>query len=212
MCDGIAANDIISLTEYESILNDQLVKLDDHFNEIDGELKTKKASFVEMFRDDPRISRDEAILSLKQKIQNFNPMDAHEIPALETFAAIDITPITENKRIIICDTFSEDKRDKIVSSCKRSIEHEGNRNRRWNSVLGYCFLDHAHIEKNQILRWTLRVSRHKTFIGIVIILKCILFKFLKITFERYWNICQLNGRRRMVGPDHIRSEYYCLLS
>ena len=86
MCDGIAANDcdIISLTEYQSILNDQLVKLDDHFNEIDGELETKKACFVEMIRKDPRISRDDEVLSLKQKIKNFNPMNAHEIPELET--------------------------------------------------------------------------------------------------------------------------------
>ena len=74
MCDGIAANDcdIISLTEYQSILNDQLVKLDDHFNEIDGELKTKKACFVEMFRKDPRISRDDEVLSLRTSEQSKN--------------------------------------------------------------------------------------------------------------------------------------------
>ena len=174
MCDGIAANDcdIISLTEYESILNDQLVKLDDHFYEIDGELKTKKASFVEIFRKDPRISRDDEVLSLKQKIENFNPMNAHEKPALETFAAIDITPVTENKRIIICDTFSEDNFNVIVSSCKRSI-----RSKRAKERLGYCFLSHPNIDKNQILRWTLRVPRHQTFIGIVIIFKYVLFKF-----------------------------------
>ena len=199
MCDGIAANDcdIISLTEYETILNDQLVKLDDHFNEIDEELKTKKTSFIEMFRNDPSISRDEEVLSLKQKIQNFNPMNAHGIPALETFAATDIRPITENKRIEICDSFSEDNVNLIVSSCKRSIRSKGR--------TGYCFLSHPNIDKNQILRWTLRVPRHQTSIGIVIILKNILFEFLKITFKRYWNICQPSRFPK-------RSEFNCLLS
>ena len=133
---------------------------------------------------------------LKQKIQNFNPISARDKPALETFAANDITPISENKRMIICNTFSEDNLNVIVSSCKRSIKLQACR-------VGYCFLSHPNIDKNQILRWTVRVPRHKMFIGIVIILKYILFKNLKITFKRYWNICQPTNRHR---------GHYCLLS
>ena len=175
MCDGIAANDcdIISLTEYESILNDQLVKLDDHFNEIDGELKIKKASFVNLLRNEPRISRDEDILILKQKIQNFRPKfrpkNVHKIPALETAKAIDTTSIAENKKIIICDSFSEDNLAVNVTNCKRSIHNVYNP--RMYHYPGYCFLGYPNIEKNQILRWTLRIPKHEHFIGTVIILE-----------------------------------------
>ena len=86
MCDGKAASDcdIINLTEYESTLNDQLVKLDEHFNEINEQLKRKKEAFVKMYRKDPRISRDEEIFSLKRMIEDFNTMNEQEIPALET--------------------------------------------------------------------------------------------------------------------------------
>ena len=183
MCDGIAANDcdIISLTEYESILNDQLVKLDDHFNEIDGELKIKKASFVNLLRNDPRISRDEDILILKQKIQNFRPKfrpkNVHKIPALETAKAIDTTSIAENKKIIICDSFLEDNLAVNVTNCKRCIQNVYH-------YPGYCFLGYPNIEKNQILRWTLRIPKHEhnvwniIFIGTVIILENKLLKKL----------------------------------
>ena len=108
MCDGQTANDcdIMSLTEYESTLNDQLVKLDHQFAEIGEELEAKKADFVEIYRKDPRISRDEEFTNLKQMIQDFNPMNAQNIPALETVETIETRPITGHKGILVCESFS----------------------------------------------------------------------------------------------------------
>ena len=70
------------------------------------------------------------------------------------------------KQTIICDSFSDDNEYVTVSSCKRSVKS----NDRYN--LGYCFLNHQKIEKNQILKWTLRVPKTKYgWIGMVIILE-----------------------------------------
>ena len=157
MCDGQAASDcdIINLTEYESTLNDQLVKLDEHFNEIDKKLKIKKKAFVEMYRKDPRISHDEKIASLKQRIEDFNAMN-------------DAKTKKENKQTIVCESFADDYPDAIVSSCKRRFKGLDDFNT-------YCFLNHPKVEKNQILRWSLRVPKFKYQIGMVITKNLVIF-------------------------------------
>jgi len=65
-------------------------------------------------------------------------------------------------------TVSQKKVDKTgsptVSSCKRSIKKY--------AMLGYCFLNHPKIKKNQILKWSLRVPKFEYgLIGMVIILE-----------------------------------------
>ena len=138
-----------------------MVKLNEHFNEIDEQLKRKKEAFVEMYRKDPRISHDEKISSLKQRIQDFNPMNEQEILALETVETIETASQTENKSTIYCESFSDDKTNVILSSCKRIFKGKAGKN-------GYCFLNHQKIGKNQILKWSLRVPKFKYQIGMVI--------------------------------------------
>jgi len=74
MCDGQPATDceIMSLTEFNSKLNDQLTKLDDQFAVINEELKLKKEAFIEMYKKDPRFSQDVAVSNLHQQIKDFN--------------------------------------------------------------------------------------------------------------------------------------------
>ena len=102
MCDGqeaddeVDACDIISLAEFEIMLNDQLEKLDNQFIELDEEMKIKKETIVEMYRKDPRVSLDEEVLSLKQRIIDFNPMNARDVryhvPSLESLESDESLP------------------------------------------------------------------------------------------------------------------------
>ena len=171
MCDGQEADacDIISLAEYESKLNNQLVKLDDQFIELDEEMKIKKETIVEMYRKDPRVSRDEDVLSLKQRIIDFNPMNARDIPSLES---VEIPISTDKKQIIVCQSFSDKNQNVIVTKGGRSVSSMN------KSCNGYCFVNHPKIGQNQIIKWNLRVSKLRGAIGIVIIcaysLRCIL--------------------------------------
>ena len=82
LCDGKPASDCntISLTEFESTLNDQLYKLNSKFNDMNEKLSIKKNAFIQMYRRDPRISRDQAISSLEKMIDDFNPIDPKEEP------------------------------------------------------------------------------------------------------------------------------------
>ena len=224
MCDGQEADDcdVISLTQYESTLNDQLVELDGQFNEIDDELKIKKEVFVEMYRKDPRISLDREILSLKQRIRSFNPLHAQEMPALDTPETIQTRTNTATKQAIICESFADDNQNVIVSSCKRFVKSK-------NNSPSYCFLNDPKIEKDQLLKWSLRVPKFKCQIGIVISyflfgityiygIQCYwvynksIFN-LTVTFQSYRNICQtINewlGKSRF---EQLWSKDYCLLS
>ena len=98
MCDGKVANncDIISLSEYETTLKTQLVKLNGLFIEVDEELKKQKAAFVEMFRKDPRISRDDDVLPGKllrtrriQKLDQYkSAKDSHLITKMYSFTKL----------------------------------------------------------------------------------------------------------------------------
>ena len=164
MCDGQAADDceIFTLIEIESTLNDQLAKLDDQFAVINDILKAKKEDFIKMYRANPIRSQDEAVLQLQKTLEVFNPMNPKEIPELEAVETVETSPITESKQTIICDRFSDDNHNVTVSSCKRSVKGNG-------YGYGYCFLNHPKLQKNQILKWGMRVPKYTSgFIGMVI--------------------------------------------
>ena len=165
MCDGQAADDceIFTLIEIESTLNDQLAKLDDQFAVINDILKAKKEDFIKMYRANPIRSQDEAVLQLQKTLEVFNPMNPKEIPELEAVETVETSPITESRQTIICDSFSENNHYVTVSSCGRSVMGNG---------YGYCFLNHPKLQKNQILKWSLRVPKFfDGNIGMVIILE-----------------------------------------
>ena len=188
MCDGQPATrcEIMSLTEFNVKLNDQLTKLDDQFAAINEELKSKKEAFIEMYKKDPRFSHDGAVSNLHQRIKDFDPMNPQGIPELETVETIETPMISGNKQIIVCKSFSDDNEDVAVSSCKRSVKFDHP-----DGGYGYCFLKHPKIEKNQLLQWTIRVPKFASCAlpGMVIIREYIIFDFLNITFQRYWYIC-----------------------
>ena len=159
----------MSLSEYETTLKTQLVK----FIEVHEELKKQKAAFVEMFRKDPRISRNEEVLSLKQRIQGFNSINEQELSARKTIETIENATNTKIRSIIFCKRFSLDNKDVFfLSSCRRIVKINDmilRNNKRID--IGFCFLEHSEIEQNQILRWTLRIPKFQNgFIGMVIIL------------------------------------------
>ena len=147
MCDGQAASncDIISLAEYESMVNNRTVEVDDQFSAmseaINKALEVKKEALMKIYRTDPRISRDDAVLTLNKMIEDFN--------------AVCLNNQTEH-----CKTFSDRNKNVIVSSCRRSVHFVGR-------GPGYCFLNHQRTRNDTLLKWTLRVPRFNYFIGIV---------------------------------------------
>ena len=74
-CDGQPADDceLMNLAEFETALNDRLAKLDDQFSTISDVLKVKKEAFIEMYRKNPKISRDEAVTFLQTTTESFDP-------------------------------------------------------------------------------------------------------------------------------------------
>ena len=73
-----------------------------------------------------------------------------------------VQPRSESKQTIVCQSFSDDNYGVMVSNLKRSVKSNG--------LLGYCFLNHRKLQKNQILKWSLRVPKFKFpgWIGMVI--------------------------------------------
>ena len=167
MCNGQAADDcdIMNLAEFEATLNDRMAKLDDQFAKINEMLNTKKEALKTIYRKDPRISHDENFLRLQTYIENFDAIIPEEEPQLEAVQTVETTPTTESKQILVCNSFSDDNEDVIVSSCKRSVRLNEDEN------IGYCFLNHPKIIKNQILKWSLRVPKFKYWLGMVIFLE-----------------------------------------
>ena len=166
--------------------------MDEQFDEINQQLKLKKEAFIEMYRQDPRISHDEAVMNLRNRIQHFDPLNPHEIPALETVENIEEPKENEtlaldekkgnavNQSVIYCNTFSDDNHEVIVTDCKRRIKYY----KKDDSGIGYCFLSHPKLEADQVLQWTVRMPKfhYCCEIGMVIILEKIIFYFLDITF------------------------------
>ena len=78
--------------------------------------------------------------------------------------------LKETKQIIVCRSFSDDNTSVDISSCKRAVRHND------DDWWGYCFLDHPEMDKNQILKWSLRIPKILkaslgAYIGKVIILE-----------------------------------------
>jgi len=123
-------------------------------------LKQKKNAFIQIFRKDPRVSREKEILSLVKLIEDFDPINPKEEPEFEnTF------------RTVICERFSNHNENVILSSCERSLKlksEDGNKRR------SHCFLNVPKIEENQILKWTIEVPKFRcvesveSYIGMVI--------------------------------------------
>ena len=163
MCDGQAADDcqIITLAEVETTLNERLAKLDDQFEIINDILKAKKEDFIKMYRSNPMTTQDDAVQRLQRTLESFNPMNPMEIPELEAVEIFKTSPITQSKQTIFCDSFSDDNCNAIILSCRRSVKGKNGN--------GYCFINHPKMQKNQILKWSLRVSKYKyDFLGMVI--------------------------------------------
>ena len=109
-------------------------------------------------------------------------------PLTRAVETVQPASVMKRKQTIICQTFSDDNYKVAVSKDKRSVKGNGD-------GLGYCFLNHEKIKKNQTLKWSLRVPKSNWGLGMVFILELIIFDFLKITFQRNWYICQsTNGR------------------
>ena len=171
MCDGQAADgcQIITLAEVETILNDRLTRLDGQFAIINDILKAKKEAFIKMCRQNPMTSNDAAVLRLQETLESFDPMNIGEIPELEVVETVKTAPVTEGNQTIICQSFSGDNLNVTVSPCKRSFKYNGADVRYGD---GCCFINHQKIQKNQILKWSLRVPKFRdSVIGTVIILK-----------------------------------------
>ena len=189
MCNGQAADDcdVMYLTEFETTLNNRLAKLETKFSTINEILETKKEVFIELYRKDPRISHDDTLFRFQKHIESFDPTSQGEVPEIEAVETVETMPIIENKQTIICESFSDDNKNVIVSSCKRSAK---------SNSYSYAFLNHPKIGENQILKWSLRVPKFNDgYIGMVIIHDSIkefirLFDFLKISFQRFWYIHQ----------------------
>ena len=86
--------------------------------------------------------------------------------------ALETKQIIGNKQTIVCDRFSDDNYQVTVSKLKQGFF----KSKVWSvktngAVYGYCFLKHPKIQKNQILKWTLRVPKSYGLIGMVIILE-----------------------------------------
>ena len=75
LCDGQPADDcyFMKLALFETTLNDRLTKLNDQFAIITDVLQAKKEIFVEMYRKDPRMSHDDAVLVLQRINEDFDP-------------------------------------------------------------------------------------------------------------------------------------------
>ena len=93
-------------------------------------------------------------------------MNSMEIPELGAVETVVSAPVIERKQTIICESFSDDYFNVAVSSCRRSVKGV-------DGFFGYCFLNHPKLQKNQILKWSLRVPKFKYYcgVGMVIILE-----------------------------------------
>ena len=88
---------------------------------------------------------------------------------------VETKSIKEQKRIQICDKFSNHNQNVTIFETKRGFSDS----KGWSvkskdyHYNGYCFLNHTKIGKNEILKWSFRIpkTRGLTGIGIVIILE-----------------------------------------
>ena len=86
-------------------------------------------------------------------------------PLTRAVETVQPASVMESKQTIVCESFSDDNYNVTVSSCRRSVKGV-------NGNYGYCFLNHPKMQKNQILKWGMRVPKYTSGgIGMVIILE-----------------------------------------
>ena len=75
MCDGQPAVncDFMKLAVFQTTFNDRLTTLHDQFSTMNDILKIKKEAFIQMYRKDPRLSHDDAVLWLQRTIEVLDP-------------------------------------------------------------------------------------------------------------------------------------------
>ena len=135
-------------------------------------IKTEQAKRIEALERDLKVANSKRVGDGGKKE-----------PLIEAVETVQPTSVMESKQTIVCESFSDDNYDVAVSNDKLSVKGTGS--------IGFCFLKHPKMQKNQILKWKLRVPKFKYGgIGMVIMPELIIFYFLMIAFERYWYICQ----------------------
>ena len=98
----------------------------------------------------------------KSKRGGLSAKNERLIRAVET---VQPASVIGSKQTIVCQSFSDDNYNVAVSNDKRSVKRTG-------YGYGYCFLKHPKLQKNQILKWSLRVPKSKyPDTGMVIILE-----------------------------------------
>ena len=130
-----------------------MAKLDDQFKIINDILAAKKEAFIKLYRKNPWVSQKTAVERLQRTLESFNLMNPMEISDLEAVETVESVPLTQSKQTINCDSFSDDNYNVTVSSCKQSVKNK-------LGDYGYCFLNNPKWQKNQILKWSLRVPKH----------------------------------------------------
>ena len=199
LCDGQPTTDceIINLTDYDAKLTEQLTKLDEQFDAINVELKAKKEIFIEMYQKDPRISYDEAVLSLHKIIQDFDPFNPPKIQGKKNVETIEESTQTVMLSVKVTSG------NAVISESDKDVDQSSDRDsdtrvRRIPVILkftdkcklgsGYYFFNHPKIEKSfngkNVLRWNVRVPKFNRYyhIGMVITNDYKNFDFLDITF------------------------------
>ena len=85
---------------------------------------------------------------------------------IEADEAVQPASVIERKKTIVCQSFSDDNYNVTVSNDERSVK------RNFGGP-GYCFLNHSKMQKNQVLKWSLRVPKFRLpgLIGMVILLE-----------------------------------------
>ena len=123
-------------------------------------------NFADTLEDAERIKIEQTkrIETLERDLKVANSkrgmLKAKNEPLTRAIETIQPQSVIETKQTIICQSFSDDNYNVTVSSCKRSVTSNG---------FGYCFLKHPKMQKNQILKWSLRVPKDKSgWIGMVI--------------------------------------------
>ena len=139
-------------------------RLNRRLQETQTRLQDAELVKIEQTRKIEKLERDS-----KDAYLNRGAPSAQKAPV----GAVETKPIIESTQTIVCDSFSDDNCNVTVSKPKRGVF----KSKGWsvkNNGIGYhsyCFLNHPNIQKNQILKWRLRVPMFKySYIGMVIIL------------------------------------------
>ena len=74
-------------------------------------------------------------------------------PSIGAVETVHRASVIGSKQTIVCQSFSDDNYYVTVSNDKRSVKGTG--------LIGYCFLNHPKMQKNQILKWSFRVPKYK---------------------------------------------------